>query len=486
MTPTAAGGRSQAAAALAGLRHVPFWLDGPAPADEPALTARTSADLAVVGAGYTGLWTALLAKERDPGRDVVVLEARSAGWAASGRNGGFCAASLTHGLANGLERWPDEMRTLERLGRENLDAIEKTVADQGIDCSWERTGELTVATAPWQAEQLQDLVRRSEALGSRLEWLSAAEVRERVSSTTYHGGVLDRDGVAMVDPARLARGLRDACLRAGVRLHENTPVESMATGGAGGTGGTGGTGGPGGTVVLGTPYGEVRAGQAVLATNAFRPLVRRLRSFVVPVWDYALVTAPLDAGQRASVGWADRHGMADAGNQFHYYRLTDDDRILWGGYDAVYHYGSRTDERLDRSPATFLTLAENFQRTFPQLAGLQFTHGWGGVIDTCSRFSAFWGRALGGRVAYSLGYTGLGVGASRFGAQVALDLLAGEETERTRLEMVRRRPLPFPPEPVRWAGIELTRRAVAKADARGGRRGPWLRTLDALGLGFDS
>jgi len=481
MTPTAAGGRSQAAAALAGLRHVPYWLDGPAPGDEPALTARTSADLAVVGAGYTGLWTALLAKERDPGRDVVVLEARSAGWAASGRNGGFCAASLTHGVANGLERWPDEMRTLERLGRENLDAIEKTVADQGIDCSWERTGELTVATAPWQAEQLQDLVRRSAALGhggSGLEWLTTAEVRDRVSSTTYLGGVLDRDGVAMVDPARLARGLRDACLRAGVRLHENTPVESMVTGRTGGTGT--------GTVVLRTPYGEVRAGQAVLATNAFRPLVRRLRSFVVPVWDYALVTAPLDPDQRASIGWADRHGMADAGNQFHYYRLTDDDRILWGGYDAVYHYGSRTDERLDRSPATFLTLAGNFQRTFPQLAGVPFTHGWGGVIDTCSRFSAFWGRALGGRVAYSLGYTGLGVGASRFGAQVALDLLAGEETERTRLEMVRRRPLPFPPEPVRWAGIELTRRAVARADARGGRRGPWLRTLDALGLGFDS
>jgi glycine/D-amino acid oxidase-like deaminating enzyme len=220
MTPTAAGGRSQAAAAaLAGLRHVPFWLDRPAPADEPALTDRTTADLAVVGAGYTGLWTALLAKERDPGRDVVVLEARSAGWAASGRNGGFCAASLTHGLANGLERWPDEMATLERLGRQNLDAIEKTVAEQGIDCSWERTGELTVATAPWQAEQLQDLVRRGEALGAGLEWLTAKEVQDRVSSTTYHGGVLDRDGVAMVDPARLAHGLREACLRAGVRLH---------------------------------------------------------------------------------------------------------------------------------------------------------------------------------------------------------------------------------------------------------------------------
>jgi hypothetical protein len=145
--PVDGAGRRAAAAALADVRHVPFWLDGPQPEPEPALVDDTTTDLAVVGAGYTGLWTALLAKERDPGRDVVVLEARTAGWAASGRNGGFCAASLTHGLRNGLERFPDEMPTLERLGRENLDAIDKAVADHGIACSWERTGELTVATA---------------------------------------------------------------------------------------------------------------------------------------------------------------------------------------------------------------------------------------------------------------------------------------------------------------------------------------------------
>src|SRR5829696_2919329 len=156
MTPTATGGRSQAAAALADLRHVPFWLDRPAPADEPALTDRTTADLAVVGAGYTGLWAALLAKERNPGRDVVLLEARTAGWAASGRNGGFCAASLTHGLANGIERFGDEMETLERLGRANLDAIASATQRYGIDCGFERTGELNVATAPWQLAGLRE------------------------------------------------------------------------------------------------------------------------------------------------------------------------------------------------------------------------------------------------------------------------------------------------------------------------------------------
>jgi hypothetical protein len=206
----APGPRTGAASALADVRHVPFWLDRPGPAAAPALAVDTTADLLVVGAGYTGLWTALLAKERDPRRDVVLLEARTAGWAASGRNGGFCSASLTHGLRNGLDRFADEMPTLERLGRENLDGIEKAVADHGIDCSWERTGELTVATAPWQVDGLRELPELARGVGSDLAWLDRDEVRDRVDSPTYLGGVLDAEGVAMVDPARLADGLREA------------------------------------------------------------------------------------------------------------------------------------------------------------------------------------------------------------------------------------------------------------------------------------
>ena len=465
-------GSGPAAAALVDVRHTPYWLDGPAPDPCPALAGPAEADLAVVGGGYTGLWTALLAKERDPGRDVALLEARTVGWAASGRNGGFCSASLTHGLRNGLDRFPTEMSLLERLGRENLDGIERAVREHRIDCSFERTGELTVATAPWQADALREMPGLAESVGTTLEWLEQDEVRSKVDSPTYLGGVLDRDGVAMLDPARLARGLREACLRLGVRIWENTPVTDLAGTSTG--------------VVLRTPYGRLTARHVALGTNAFPPLLRRLSSYVVPVWDYALMTEPLTDAQRAAVGWADRHGMADAGNLFHYYRVTDDWRILWGGYDAVYRFGGRTDDSMERNPETFLRLAEHFFETFPQLEGLRFTHAWGGIIDTCSRFSPFWGTAHGGRVAYAAGYTGLGVGASRFGATVVVDLLAGEQTECTALEMVRRKPLPFPPEPLRWAGIELTRRGVAKADARGGRRGPWLRTLDAVGLGFDS
>jgi glycine/D-amino acid oxidase-like deaminating enzyme len=461
-----------AVAALTDVRHVPYWLDGVGPEPGPALAGRATADLVVVGGGYTGLWTALLARTADPGRDVVLLEARTAGWAASGRNGGFCSSSLTHGLRNGLDRFPGEAATLERLGRENLDAIERAVAEHRIDCSFERTGELTVATAHWQAAELRELPALAETVGSKLEWLDGDAVRAKVDSPTYVGGVLDADGCAMVDPARLARGLRDACLRLGVRIHENTAVTAIESTGA--------------VLQLRTPYGRVTAGRVALATNAFPPLLRRLSHYVAPVWDYALMTEPLSEEQRAAVGWADRHGLSDAGNLFHYYRVTDDWRILWGGYDAVYRFGGRTDEALDRDPRTFRTLAEHFFTTFPQLEGLRFSHAWGGVIDTCSRFSPFWGTAHAGRVGYVAGYTGLGVGASRFGAQVVLDLLDGQRTERTELAMVRRKPLPFPPEPVRWAGISLTRRAAAKADARDGRRGAWLRTLDALGMGFDS
>ncbi|RBI99345.1 FAD-dependent oxidoreductase, partial [Micromonospora provocatoris] len=232
--------------------------------------------------------------------------------------------------------------------------------------------------------------------------------------------------------------------------------------------------------------GAVRARQVVLATNAFPPLLRRLRSWVVPVYDYALMTEPLTGAQRDAIGWRHRQGLADTGNQFHYYRLTADNRILFGGYDAIYHYGNRMAPALERREATFNTLATHFFSTFPQLADVRFSHRWGGVIDTCTRFCAFFGTAYEGRLAYAAGFTGLGVGATRFGARVTLDLLSGADTPLTRLDLVRRKPLPFPPEPARSVGINLTRWSLARADARDGRRNLWLRTLDRLGLGFDS
>jgi glycine/D-amino acid oxidase-like deaminating enzyme len=214
--------------------------------------------------------------------------------------------------------------------------------------------------------------------------------------------------------------------------------------------------------------------------------VRRPRRYVIPVYDHVLMTEPLSAEQMASIGWAQREGLEDVSNQFHYYRLTEDDRILYGGYDATYHFNNGLKPDHDQKPATHRMLADDFFRMFPQLEGLRFSHSWGGPIGTTTQFAATWGTSHDGRLVWVAGYTGLGVGASRFGARVALDLVFGRRTERTELEMVRRKPFPFPPEPFRWAGVQLTRKAIQRADDNEGRRGPWLRFLDRFGIGFDS
>jgi glycine/D-amino acid oxidase-like deaminating enzyme len=451
-----------------------FWLDDPVrPAALPALQGEHEADLVGVGGGYGGLWTALRAVEREPGRSVVVLEAGRCGDEASGRNGGFASASLTHGYGNGVERWPDELASLDELGADNLRAIADTVRRHGIDCGWEETGELTVATAAHQVEELAEVARDRRAAGHDVALLDAAAVRAHVDSPTYLAGLLDRTGTALVEPARLAWGLRQACLDLGVQVHEGSRALSLDDDGRG-------------ALRVSTALGSVRARRVALATNAFPPLLRRLRLMTVPVYDHVLMTEPLSPAQRSAIGWAGREGVGDGAHQFHYYRQTRDGRILWGGYDATYHYGSRIARRLEQSDHTHALLARHFFETFPQLEGLRFTHRWGGVIDTCTRFTAFYGTAYDGRAAYALGYTGLGVAATRFGADVVLDLLAGQQTRRTALEMVRTRPLPFPPEPVRAAGIHLTRWSLARADRHGGRRNLWLRTLDRAGLGFDS
>ncbi|MEV8343569.1 NAD(P)/FAD-dependent oxidoreductase [Streptomyces niveus] len=470
----APGAMRTAAASLADAQPVAYWLDDPGrPGAVPALAGDERCDLLVVGGGYSGLWTALLAKERDPHRDVVLIEGREVGWAASGRNGGFCSASLTHGLANGLSRWPGELRTLEDLGGSNLDGIESAVERYGIDCDFERTGDISVATQPHQLDDLRQLHGEATEAGfTGLDLLDAEAVRAEVDSPTFLGGLWDRRGVAMLNPARLAWGLKRACLDLGVRIYENTPGLELARSGPG--------------MAVRTPYGRVLARHVALGTNVFPSLVRRVRPYTVPVYDYALTTEPLDEDQLGAIGWRGRQGLSDGANQFHYFRITADNRILWGGYDAIYPYGGRLDHALDHRPETYLKLASHFFTCFPQLEGLRFSHAWGGAIDTCSRFSAFFGTAHGGRVAYAAGYTGLGVGATRFGADVMLDLLAGERTERTELEMVRTKPVPFPPEPAAWAGIGLTKWSLARADVRGGRRNLWLRAMDRVGLGFDS
>ena len=466
--PPSAADRARYAEAVASS----FWLDSlPAQQLQPPISGDVECDLCIVGGGYTGLWAALQAKADDPTREVVVLEAATVGFGASGRNGGFVSASLTHGLGNGLSRFPAEIATLERLGQENFDGFRGDLDRLAIDCRLESTGHLGVALESHELRELEDEAGLLREFGHDVELLDREAVRAEIDSPTYVGGLWERTGAAMVDPGRLAAGLAEAAVRGGVRLYEQSPATRLASGA--------------GVDVL-VPSGRVKARKVLLATSAFPPLVRSLPRYLAPVYDYVLVTEPLDAAQLRSVGWERRQGLEDLGNQFHYYRLTPDDRILFGGYDAIYRYGGPVESRHDEYDPTFARLSQHFGATFPQLEGLRFSHRWGGAIDTCSRFAVFFGTALGGRVAYALGYTGLGVGASRFGARVALDLLDGRESEAGALEFVRRRPLPFPPEPLRSPVINFTRSRLAAADRKAGSRGLWLRTLDRLGVGFDS
>lgn len=456
--------------------HV-YWLSRVAAESRPPLRVSVAADVAIVGAGFTGLWTAIRLLEADATLRVVVLEQGSVAFGASGRNGGFCAASLTHGLANGLRHFPDEVDILEEEGLRNLQELVGFVRTHGIDCHLEETGTLDVATTPWQLAQLEEEVALAARHGGSPVLLDRGAIQDALNSPTYLGGIrYPASHTVMVDPAALCRGLARVATDMGATIHEHTRVRSIsATDQAARLV----TAAPDGT------EGSVIADRVVAATSAYVGWYPPLRRVAVPVYDYVLVSEPLTTEQRQAIGWQGREGASDSGNRFHYFRLTPDDRILWGGYDAIYHYGSRVDPALDQRPASFATLEANFRTMFPQLADLAFPYRWGGAIDTSARFHVTFGRGLKDRLVYAVGYTGLGVGASRWAAGIVRDMILRPDSELLRLRFVRRRPFPWPPEPVRSIGIRWVQRDLARADETG-RRSVVLRILDILGIGFDS
>ena len=448
----------------------PYWLDRDgltAPRPRPPVDGPADVELLVVGGGLTGLWAGFEAA-RD-GHEVLVVDSGAIGSGASGRCGGFINASITHGIPHGHARWPDEMPAILTIQRALWD---DTVRLVGADDVIEPVGKFTVATRPHHVEAIARTVTLLRGYGEDVTAYDRSEIQERLGSDTYLGGYHLHSTNGLCDPARLSWRLADLAESAGARLAEHSHVTGLRRRGE---------------VVQATFSGGavVQARKVLLCTNASPPLLRRLRAFVAPVYDHVIVTEPLSDEQWRAIGWRQRVGITDAGNQFHYYRPTPDGRILFGGWEATYHFGGRVDERYERDADVHALLYRHLVDTFPALDGVAVTHAWGGAVDSTSRFTPTMHTAAGGRVGWAVGYTGLGVGASRFGALAALDLLLGRSTERTELALVRRQPIPFPPEPLRWAVIQYTKRALVREDATG-RRGIWLRALDRLGVGFDT
>lgn len=451
--------------------RTPFWRE--TVVDElscPGLSGDQQCDLAIVGGGFSGLWSALKARERYPDARIILLEARTLGNAASGRNGGFCAPSISHGVSNALARWPDEAEDLVRLGRQNSEELQEDLSRYGIEAEFERSGKLNVAAQPWEVEGLKTTQEAFSHFGIQTEFLEGAALKEKLDSPRYSAGLFEPN-YALVNPAKLVDGLARVCMSRGIEIFENSAVLDMNQRDNG--------------IALQTAQGPVHADKVILATNAAIPLLRKLRNTIIPIFDYTLMTEPLSDEQLKVTGWVGRYGIADSGNQFHYSRKTADNRILWGGYDAVYHFGSKRDARLHHRPESYARLAENFRQVFPALANVTFTHAWGGIIDTSARLTFFTGTAMQGRVAYALGFTGQGVSATRFGALTMLDLLEQKQTERTMLQMTSQRAFPFPPEPFRALAVNRAQADLAREDATGKRSG-FLKLLDLVGVGFGS
>lgn len=473
--------------ALSSSRHAVFWLDDAGERTTfPSLSAPVRADIVVVGAGYTGLWSALRAKQRHPGARVVLVEARAVGWAASGRNGGFCEARLApdaeHG--RGHRGRTDEARLLARLGQENLAAMESAVAGLGLDCQWERTGLVDLAIEPYQVDRLRDAAAVATRDGVPHTYLDRDKMRAEIASPIYEAGLVRPDAAALVHPARLAAELARRASELGVEIFEQTRVTRLTLPGRD----------TNSDVVLSmtSPAGDttVRADRVVLGTGVFPSPLRRYRQHTVPVYEYALATEPLPPELLGRIGWRGRQGLTDLANRSHRYRLTTEGRIIFGGHDAVHPPGGRLSRVYENRPETFRRLTEHLLTTFPQLEGIRLTHRWSGAVDLSTRSEAFFGQAAGGRVQLAAGFADHGVATAHFAAQVMLDRFdvvdGAPDTERTALRMVRRPPVPFPPEPVAGAGIRATSWSLDRADHQSGRRNLLLRSLGALGLGPDS
>ncbi len=454
--------------ALLKTKFFPYWLDNKAaPEPEPMLQNDISCDLLIVGAGFTGLWAAIHAKEANPERDIVIIEAQCIAIGASGRPAAILSTSVMHGLANASRLFPDEMDELERLGKENMDGFQATLERYNIDCDIEWGGELTVAIGDEGMPDIESEYKLYKKYDHDAYLLDKEAVQKEINSPLFHGGLWSKKRSGTVHPAKLAWGLKAAAIKLGVRIFEYTPLESSIHLKPG--------------VLVQTPKGSVKANKVLLATNAFAAGSKKITRRVSAIRDRIVVTEPLTKEQLDTIGWKNRQGIYDTRTQLNYMRLTADNRILFGGR-LGYFFNNNTDPKADKSADNFIRLVENFYQTFPSLTEIKFSHAWSGPIALTTRMAVHFQHYHQGDMIYAGGYSGFGVTATRFGSRVGLAILDGDNIPETKLKFATSLPGYIPPEPFRWIGAKLTMYALDTLDEKGGWRKPWVRIVEKMGF----
>ncbi len=459
-------------AALRALNHTRFttyWLDslGPDPC-EPSLDRDIRCELLIVGGGFCGLWAAVQAKEKQPDRSVVLIEAKSIANGASGRPAAIMSTSVMHGIDNTERLFPDEVAELEELGRRNMTGFRQTIERYGIDCDIEWGGEMKVSIGEEGLDTIAEDYRLYQKYGHNAVRLDREAIQAEIHSPVFHAGVWSRDQSGTVHPGKLARGLKRVARELGVQIYEFSPLLGHRNRRNG--------------LEVRTPGGVVHADRVMLATNAWAAGHSKIRTRVAAIRDRIVVTEPLTSSQMASVGWEHRQGIYDTRTQLNYMRLTRDNRILFGGR-LDYYFGNQTDPLQDRGPEPYLRLVSAFYRTFPQLkGGVRFSHAWSGPIGLTTRMAVHYQTYCAGKMLFAGGYSGFGVTASRFGARVGLAILDGENIPETRLTFARTLPGYIPPEPFRWLGARITMYALDTMDEKGGWRKLWISLIKRMGF----
>ena len=422
----------------------------------PALPGDLDVDVAVVGAGYTGLWTAYYLKRADPSLRVVVLEREVAGFGASGRNGGWCSALFPASVAWLAARYGEERAVAQhRAMQATLDEIAHVVAAEDIDCGFTKGGTVVVARTPQQLDRARAEVTEARRWGfgeDDLALLGADEARARLGAAGTLGATYTPH-CAAVHPARLVRGVARAVERLGVPVHEQTPVTRIEPG------------------VVTTSTGRVRAEVVVRATEGFTAQLPGLRRALAPVYSLMVATEPLAQGVWDQIGLRARETFADHRHLVVYGQRTGDDRLAFGGRGAPYHFGSRIRPEQDRDPAVFAALHRVLVDLLPAVEGAAFTHAWGGPLGIARDWCASVGLDRGTGLAWAGGYVGDGVSTTNLAGRTLADLVLERDTDLVRLPWVDHRSPPWEPEPLRWLGVSASLAVMTGADAEEERTG---------------